>query len=90
MSLSSINLVDPVAPTGDTLTPYDRAHYLLYGRLLDADIDGSDWQITALNILECDVSNDPEGAKLCFDSHLLRARWLVETGLDLLLEGGPQ
>lgn len=90
MSLSSINLVDPVAPTGDTLTRYDRAHYLLYGRLLDADTDDSDWQITALTILGCDVSNDPEGAKLCFDSHLLRARWLIDSGLDLMLEGGLQ
>ncbi len=90
MSLSSISLVDPVAPTGDTLTHYDRVHYLLYGRLLDADTDGSDWRITALDILGCDVGNDPEGAKLCFDSHILRARWLVETGLDLMLGDEPQ
>ena len=32
------------APSGDSLTDYDRAHVKLYVRLLDAEADGADWR----------------------------------------------
>ena len=85
MSVRSLPPVDPLAPTSASVTPYDRTHYLLYARLIDAEDGGGDWKVAAGAILECDVAHDPEAAKLCYDSHLARARWIVGEGLDSLL-----
>lgn len=86
MSIHIVTMIDPVAPSENTLTLYDRQHYLHYARLIDADNDGTDWQIAAAVILECDVARDPDTARLCFDSHLARARWIIGEGLDVILK----
>ena len=85
MSIHIVTMVDPVAPSEKALTLYDREHYLHYARLIDADNEGTDWQIAAAAILECDVARDPNAARLCFDSHLARARWIIGEGLDTIL-----
>ena len=86
MSIHIVTMVDPVAPSEKALTLYDREHCLHYARLIDADNEGTDWQIAAANILECDVARDPDTARLCFDSHLARARWIIGEGLDVILK----
>jgi hypothetical protein len=65
------------APDASRLTDYDLSHCLTYARLIDAERVGTDWRKAASQILLCDVERDPEGTKLCWESHLARAHWVV-------------
>jgi hypothetical protein len=60
-------------------------HYL---RLLDADAQGADWREVAKIALHIDPAREPERARLAFESHLERAKWMTEDGYRLLLRGG--
>lgn len=62
------------------MTDYDRTHMLTYARLLDAECDDFDWTDVAMEVLDLDVTADPRGAKICWQSHLDRAHWLVNGG----------
>ena len=73
------------APTGAELTDYDREHLIVYLRLLDADADNTDWCEAARIVLNVDAKADPEGARLAWESHLDRARWMSESGYRHLL-----
>ena len=76
---------DDIAPVGDELTEYDRAHVKLYMRLLDADADGAEWT-EAVNILfGIDPALEPVRARQVHDSHLARARWMTQSGYRQLL-----
>lgn len=81
--------VADVAPDGPVLTDYDEQHVVTYLRLLDADADGADWQEVARIVLHIDPEREPERARLAFDSHLTRARWMMNRGYGHLLRGGP-
>lgn len=72
-------LLDPVAPYATEILDYDRYNLLVYAELLDADADGVGWEAGAVTVLGLDASSDT--AKLCWDSHLARARWIVNEGL---------
>ena len=72
------------APAGAALTAYDRAHFLTYARLLDAE---GDWKAVARHVLDLDVDSDETGARGCYASHLDRARWIEQRGLDLAFGG---
>jgi hypothetical protein len=73
------------APSTDGLTSYDRGHLTLYLRVLDAATAGADWAEVVGPILGIDAALDPERARLCYESHLARARWISGRGyLDLL------
>ena len=76
--------VDDLAPEGPELTAYDKAHYVTYLRLLDADADNADWREVARIVLH----RDPAATKTraCWESHLARARWMTETGYRKILE----
>nr|NUR36577.1 hypothetical protein [Sphingomonas sp.] len=74
-----------VAPNGDA-TDYDRSHLMIYAELLDADTRGVTWQKAASEILGVDPSTGAEAARLCWDSHLARARWIVGDGLASAVE----
>lgn len=65
------------APEGADLTGYDRRHFLTYARLIDAEREQMDWRAAASVILLCDTNRDPEGAWLCWQSHLARAHWVL-------------
>ena len=55
-------MIDPfedVAPSGDELTAYDRAHVKLYMRLLDATADGADWREAVQVIFGIDPEAEP-------------------------------
>lgn len=68
------------APCGE-VSGYDRDHLLVYAELLDADASGIGWMEGASPILGIDPCADREAARMCWDSHLARARWIVGAGL---------
>lgn len=73
------------APDGDTLTAYDRAHFKLYIRLLDAEAAGADWREAVEILFGIDPALDPERARGVHDSHLARAHWMTRHGYRQLL-----
>lgn len=82
---SAVISFDDIAPVGDELTEYDRAHVKLYMRLLDAYADGAEWT-EAVNILfGIDPALEPVRARQVHDSHLARARWMTQSGYRQLL-----
>jgi hypothetical protein len=80
--------VADTAPTDSTLTDYDRQHFVTYLRLLDADDEGADWREVARIVLHIDPDREPARARMAFDSHLARAKWMTEHGYRHLLRGG--
>jgi hypothetical protein len=74
------------APTGDILTAYDNGHLKIYLRLLDADAARADWKEVARIVLGMDPEREPERARVAWESHLARAKWMTTRGYrDLLL-----
>jgi hypothetical protein len=61
----------------------------MYLRLLDANEDGADWREVAAIVLELDVTQDPERARRTWETHLVRAIWMTETGYRHLLQKRP-
>jgi hypothetical protein len=74
------------APTDAIMTAYDHAHFLTYARVLDAERDGLDWAVGLQSILYRDFGDDVAAGKLCWDSHVGRAHWIVKDGIAILLE----
>ena len=73
-------------PWSDGLTDYDRKHFVVYLRLLDACTAGaSDAEMSRI-VLGIDSTKEPERAKSVLDSHLRRARWMTEHGYSHLLQ----
>lgn len=69
-------------PQSASITDYDRKHFKLLMRLADAEDDGAPWQEAVRITLGIDVESDPDRARHIHDSHLARARWLIENGYD--------
>jgi hypothetical protein len=80
--------VADVAPAGPTLTAYDEEHMITYMRVLDADQQEADWRDVSRIVLRIDPDNDADRARLAFESHLSRARWMTEQGYRHLLRSG--
>jgi hypothetical protein len=76
--------IEPLAPSGDAVTDYDRHHLSVYAALLDAADAADGWRDAAAAVLGIDV--DESGAEACWRSHLERARWIVGDGLACALE----
>lgn len=74
-------------PESAALTEYDKAHTTLYLRLLDAAADGADWREVMSVLFYLDPKDDPKRARLIYDAHLARARWMTEHGYRELLRG---
>lgn len=76
-------------PAEPSVTDYDRAHLKLYLRLLDADAERASWEEVSRLLLDIDPARDRERARLRYETHLARARWMTDQGyLDLLRSGG--
>jgi Uncharacterized conserved protein (DUF2285) len=82
--LTERNFLDE-PPESAVLTEYDKAHTTLYLRLLDAEVDGADWQEVVSVLFDLDPADDPERARHVHDTHLARARWMTEHGYRQLL-----
>jgi hypothetical protein len=72
-------------PWSESVTEYDRAHFVVYLRLLDASADGAADDDICRIVLEIDPTKEPERARKALDSHLRRARWMTESGFRHLL-----
>jgi type VI secretion system activator RovC-like protein len=79
--------VADVAPTDPTLTVYDQEHLVTYLRLLDAETEGADWCEVARIVLHVEPDREPQRARLAYDSHLARAKWMTAHGYRHLLRG---
>jgi hypothetical protein len=79
-------VIADIAPSADTLTPYD--HLVTYLRLLDADTEGADWTEAARIVLGMDPEQEPQRARAVWESHLERAKWMTTRGYTELLRGG--
>ncbi|OLP58965.1 DUF2285 domain-containing protein [Xaviernesmea oryzae] len=72
-------------PQSEVLTEYDRAHMVLYMRLLDSVADGADWTEAVEVLFALDPDVEPDRARSVYDRHLARARWMTHTGYRHLL-----
>ena len=73
-------------PWSDHVTAYDREHFTVYLRLLDAAADGASAEEMSRIVLGIDPANEPARAKQALDSHLRRAGWMTEHGYRHLLQ----
>ncbi|MBX3525824.1 MAG: DUF2285 domain-containing protein [Rhodoblastus sp.] len=73
------------APTNPMLTDYDQQHLVTYMRLLDAEAESANWREVAKIVLRIDPDREPERARSAYDTHLERAKWMVEHGYRHLL-----
>jgi hypothetical protein len=80
--------VADLAPSDPALTHYDQQHAVTYMRLLDADAEGADWREVARIVLHIDPDREPDRARLAFESHLARAKWMTRDGYRHLLGRG--
>jgi hypothetical protein len=78
------------APGADTLTGYDEEHLITYRGLLDAEREGAEWDEAALLVLSIDPIREPDRARRAWETHLARAKWLLEHGYDRLLSQGAR
>ena len=74
------------APTDDTITSYDEAHFVTYLRLLDAEADGAYWREVARIVLHRNPDDEPDRTHRCWQAHLRRAKWMTERGYRHLLD----
>jgi hypothetical protein len=72
-------------PWSEHVTDYDRAHFDIYLRLLDATAEGAPPEEIIQVVLNIDPTAEPERAQNALDSHLRRARWMTEKGYRDLL-----
>lgn len=82
----SSTLCDEV-PWSDNLTSYDRQHFTIYLRILDACADNASEEEMADLILGIDPSIEPVRARKALRSHIDRANWMVTTGYKELFAG---
>ncbi|MGX1497039.1 hypothetical protein ACSSV1_002075 [Labrenzia sp. MBR-25] len=78
--------VDDLAPMEPSVTLYDETHFITYLRLLDAETDGADWTEVARIVLRRDPVAEAGRTRICWESHLARARWMTKTGYRKILE----
>ncbi|WP_306120447.1 MULTISPECIES: DUF2285 domain-containing protein [unclassified Roseitalea] len=74
-----------LAPTGETLTDYDRRCFKLYIMLIDADDAGVLWDDSYPHLFKEHVGADRQWAERRHKSHLDRARWMIAAGYRQLL-----
>lgn len=79
--------VQETVPWSDHITSYDREHFTLYMKLLDASSDGADELEMAWSIFGVDPVDSPAGAINIVGSHLARANWLLVEGYKELFAG---
>jgi Uncharacterized conserved protein (DUF2285) len=61
---------------------------ITYMRVLDADQQGADWRDVSRVVLRIDPDTEADRARIAFESHLARARWMSEQGYRHLSRGG--
>lgn len=74
-------------PWSDHVTDYDRAHFDVYLRLLDAVAGGAAEAEIIQIVLGIDPHTSIKRGRKILKSHLKRARWMTEIGYRDLLHG---
>ncbi|ESW78127.1 DUF2285 domain-containing protein [Mesorhizobium sp. C280B] len=74
-------------PWSESLTAYDREHFTIYLRILDACADNASEEEMADLILGIDPALEPVRARKALRSHIDRANWMVTTGYKELFAG---
>ncbi|MER8614442.1 DUF2285 domain-containing protein [Mesorhizobium sp. M1216] len=74
-------------PWSESLTAYDRQHFTIYLKILDACADNASEEEMADLILGIDPSIEPVRARKALRSHIDRANWMVTTGYKELFAG---
>ncbi|PZV34859.1 DNA -binding domain-containing protein [Mesorhizobium kowhaii] len=74
-------------PWAENLTSYDREHFTIYLRILDACTDNASEEEMADLILGIDPAREPVRARKALRSHIDRANWMVTTGYKELFAG---
>ena len=87
MPATQLTIAD-APPNEAAPTVYDRDHFKLYMRLLDANDAGASLEEVSSVLLGIDAKVEPERARQVYDSHLSRARWMTERGYRELLKNG--
>ena len=82
--MTKVKLAD-CPPADAELTAYDREHFKLYLRLLDAEAEGVDWRDVAEVVLSLDPKRDGERARRVHAAHLARAKWMAKHGFVALM-----
>jgi hypothetical protein len=77
-----------ICPADPAVTTYDEEHIITYLHLLDADAEGADWRDVSRIVLRIDPDIEADRARIAFESHLSRARWMTELGYRHLLRSG--
>jgi hypothetical protein len=67
-------------PESGFITAYDRAHFILYLSLLDADALGVSWQVVVAELFGLNPMTDPGRAARVHAAHLARAMWMTRIG----------
>ena len=78
-----------LAPSDEQVTAYDRAHFKIYLRMLDAAQEAAAWEEVSSILLGIDPFREPARAKRAYETHLARAQWLANKGYKDLLAGSP-
>ena len=68
------------APDTGYVTEYDERHRQTYWRLLDAAAENADWREVVRIIFGIAPTAEPDRARLIYETHLARARWMTEIG----------
>lgn len=87
MSSSKSIPVADAAPSEEHVTDYDRAHFKVYLRMLDAASQEAAWEEVSRIVLGIDPSREPARARRAYDTHLARAQWLANKGYKDFLAG---
>ncbi len=77
---ASPDSVADAPPVSDHVTDYDRRHFQIYTRLLDAVAQGAEWFEVATVVLGLDPDRDADHARRVYDAHLARAHWMAGRG----------
>jgi hypothetical protein len=76
-------------PQLESITDYDKRHFVTYLRLLDAAAEGADWREAVSIIFDIDPTREPDRAKRIHHAHLTRAQWMTKSGYKHLLRSSP-
>lgn len=76
----AIAAFDDRAPDVVHVTDYDERHHRTYWRLLDAVDENANWCEAVRIIFGIDPNAEPERARIVYETHLARARWMTQSG----------
>ena len=80
--LSIINM--KLAPTARAVTDEDRRLFPIYIQILDLDAADKCWKETTRKLLAIDPDENAEIARNLYESYLVRAKWMCETGIKTI------